>query len=185
MATVWDGEIAGVRGALEAARKEEKVLIITDSEAASFAIGDEAVRFSWVKAHVGVFGNEQADRLAKQGAGEQDWERETANVEECPGSYSGPRVSGEWIGRRWSSWEQADDRERWLRKRKDRDKEVFEDLLETFFQPELQIRGWFRSLAEAELMAPTSLIFFDLHWHLVIIILQIFCIGSFIGSEVV
>lgn len=41
--------------------------------------------------------------------------------------------AGEWIGRRWSSWEEAEERERWLRKKKDRDKEVFEDLVEAFF----------------------------------------------------
>lgn len=32
--------------------------------------GEDAVRFGWIKAHVGIYGNEQADRLAKKGAGE-------------------------------------------------------------------------------------------------------------------
>lgn len=43
--------------------------------------------------------------------------------------------AGEWLGRRWSTWEQAEERERWLRKIKDRDKEeeVVVDLVETFF----------------------------------------------------
>ncbi|KAF8457739.1 hypothetical protein BGX38DRAFT_1265584 [Terfezia claveryi] len=36
--TVWDGEIAGVRGALEVARQEEKILFMTDSKAAIMAI---------------------------------------------------------------------------------------------------------------------------------------------------
>lgn len=33
VATVWDGEVAGIRGALEMARREENVLIKTDSQA--------------------------------------------------------------------------------------------------------------------------------------------------------
>lgn len=37
------------------------------------------------------------------------------------------------IRRRWSSWEQADDRKVWMRKKKDRDKEVVVDLVENFF----------------------------------------------------
>ena len=42
-------------------------------------------------------------------------------------------VSGEWLGRRWSTWEQADDKKVWMRKRKDGDKEVTIDLVEDFF----------------------------------------------------
>jgi len=42
-------------------------------------------------------------------------------------------TAGEWLGRRWSSWEQADDRRVWMRKRKDGDKEVVIDLVEYFF----------------------------------------------------
>lgn len=33
-------------------------------------LGEEAVQFGWVKAHVGIYGNEQTDRLAKQGVAE-------------------------------------------------------------------------------------------------------------------
>ena len=42
-------------------------------------------------------------------------------------------TAGEWLGRRWSSWKQADDRRVWMRKRKDGDKEVVIDLVEDFF----------------------------------------------------
>lgn len=38
LATVWDGEVTGMRGALEVARDEEKVLIMSDSQAAIMAI---------------------------------------------------------------------------------------------------------------------------------------------------
>lgn len=34
-------------------------------------LGEEAVRFGWVKAHAEIYGNEQADILGKQGAAEQ------------------------------------------------------------------------------------------------------------------
>ncbi|RPB28899.1 hypothetical protein L211DRAFT_246218 [Terfezia boudieri ATCC MYA-4762] len=127
---------AGVRGALEAAIEEEEVLVMTDSQAAMMAmvaagedemartedlkwvveeigrrqerVGGRAVRLGWVKAHV--------------------WRHVLEDVAlSCP--------AGEWLGRRWSTWEQADERERWLRKIKDRDKEeeVVVDLVETFF----------------------------------------------------
>jgi len=32
-------------------------------------LGSDAVRFAWVKAHVGTQGNEKADQMAKAGAG--------------------------------------------------------------------------------------------------------------------
>lgn len=38
VATVWDGEVAGVRGALEVARSEEKVVAMMDSQATILAI---------------------------------------------------------------------------------------------------------------------------------------------------
>lgn len=44
-------------------------------------------------------------------------------------------IAREWMGRRWSLWVQADERERWLRKRKDRAKEVLRTWLRL-------IRGW-------------------------------------------
>ena len=94
MATVWDGEVCGVRGALEDAPSETNVLILLDSQAAIAAVkkagrtgkartrdlkavisdikerelrpGINAVSFGWVKAHNEVHGNEEADRLAKE-----------------------------------------------------------------------------------------------------------------------
>ena len=40
---------------------------------------------------------------------------------------------GEWIGRRWSSWKEMDDRGRWARKEIENDKEVEIDLVVDFF----------------------------------------------------
>ena len=93
LATVWDGEVCGVRGALEDAPSKSKVLILSDSQAAVAAVrkagrrgkattadlrrvmmdikerqtrlGPNAVSFGWVKAHNEVCGNEKADQLAK------------------------------------------------------------------------------------------------------------------------
>jgi len=64
------------------------------------------------------------------------WEDPTCRV--CLNLETGRHVAlvctaGEWLGRRWSSWEQADDRKVWMRKRKDGDKEVVIDLVEDFF----------------------------------------------------
>ena len=39
---------------------------------------------------------------------------------------------GEWLGRRWSSWEQMDEKERWMRKEKDGDRVVVTDIVEDF-----------------------------------------------------
>ena len=94
LATVWDGEVCGVRGALEGAPNEANVLILSDSQAAIAAVknaghtgkartydlkivlkdikerqarlGPGAVSFGWVKAHNELYGNEEADRLAKE-----------------------------------------------------------------------------------------------------------------------
>jgi len=93
LATVWDGEVCGVRGALEDAPSNANVLILSDSQAAIAAVkkagrtgkartndlklvlrdikerqarlGPNAVSFRWVKAHNELFGNKEADRLAK------------------------------------------------------------------------------------------------------------------------
>jgi len=94
LATVWDGEVCGVRGALEDAPSESNILILSDSQAAIAAVkkagrtgrartrdlkvvmeeikerqsrlGPNAVSFGWVKAHNELHGNEEADRLAKE-----------------------------------------------------------------------------------------------------------------------
>ena len=92
VATVWDGEIAGMRLALESL-PVTPLLVLLDSKAAlaavrtaavagmartadlrkvvdlvgSWAVAGTVLRFGWVKAHVGVWGNERADALAKAG----------------------------------------------------------------------------------------------------------------------
>jgi len=79
-----------------------------------------------------------------------NWKKETRVVEIYTGSMGDPTcaechnletgrnvalvcIAGEWIGRRWSSWEQIDDRKVWMRKEKDGDREVTIDLVEDFF----------------------------------------------------
>ena len=92
IATVWDGEVAGIRQALRMA-PDVDVLVLSDSTAALRAIKWAAdkgrgrsrdlvevvhevgrrttkglsTQFGWVKAHVGVEGNERADLMAKAG----------------------------------------------------------------------------------------------------------------------
>ena len=90
IATVWDGEVAGIRQALRMA-PDVDVLVLSDSTAALRAIKraagsgrgrsrdlvevvDEIGRrimkglsteFGWVKAHAGIVGNERANLMAK------------------------------------------------------------------------------------------------------------------------
>ena len=94
VAKVWDGEIAGIRMALEA-QPVVPLLVLSDSRAALTVLKNAAsvgkartadlrgvvdlvgtwdgggveLRFGWVKAHVGVWGNERADALARAGCG--------------------------------------------------------------------------------------------------------------------
>ena len=227
LATVWDGEVCGVRGALEDAPSETNILILSDSQAAiaavkkacrtgkastrdlkivmegirekQFRLGHNTVSFGWVKAHNEIHGNEEADWLAKEatnlypkdpqiteGGLKQAWKRMReeerrvkgagmgrvvkwnrkarvayvqcrtgkGNLQTCRhkigkadnsecrkcGRYAetGKHVAlvcthGEDIGRRWSTWEDMDDRARWARKEKDGEGFYTVDLVETFF----------------------------------------------------
>ena len=57
-------------------------------------LGMDAVRFAWVKAHVGTHGNKKADQMAKSGAELRDedgesplphWEGQPPGLATCPG----------------------------------------------------------------------------------------------------
>ena len=95
IATVWDGEVAGIRQALTMA-PEVDMLVLSDSTAALQAIRRAAcggrgrtrdlvevedevgrrnllglsTRFGWVKAHPGIDGNQRADLMVKAGCRE-------------------------------------------------------------------------------------------------------------------
>ena len=92
VSTVWDGEVAGMRLTLESL-KLAPLLVLSDSRAAIAAVKNAAecghartadlrevvnlagewasagmdLRFGWVKAHIGIEGNERANALAKVG----------------------------------------------------------------------------------------------------------------------
>ena len=100
LATVWDREIKAIAQALTDWNKSGKVIVLTDFQVAIAAIrkagktgkarirelrkvmrkieegkrafGPEAVSLSWVKSHVGIRGNEEADKRAKSEAEEED-----------------------------------------------------------------------------------------------------------------
>ena len=89
VATVWDGEVAGMAEGLARTQRERKVLILADSKAAIAAVrkagktgkarsshlkkvvdeigvrGPGMVKLGWVKTHMGILRNEAADVLAK------------------------------------------------------------------------------------------------------------------------
>jgi len=94
LATIWDCEVCEVRGALEDALNNSNVLILLDSQAMIAVVkkagrtgrartsdlkivlidikewqprlGPNRLLFGWVKAHNELYGNEEADRLAKE-----------------------------------------------------------------------------------------------------------------------
>ena len=98
VATVWDGEVAAMAGGLTKVRRdgEQKVLMLTDSKAAIATVkkagrmgrarsrhlqkvvntvaeikqGRGEVKIGWVKAHMGILGNEAADVLWEGQKGE-------------------------------------------------------------------------------------------------------------------
>ena len=95
-ATVWDGEIAGMAGAVEKFEKGERILLLANSKAAIAAVKKAgrsgkartrdltrlmgliakrkeearkgALALGWVKSYIGIHGNEMADKMAKKGA---------------------------------------------------------------------------------------------------------------------
>ena len=227
VATVWDGEVNGIRTGIEQSDANKKVLILTDSQAAVKAIkkagrtgkartrdlqrifelinerqsimGPQAVALGWVKAHIGITGNEKADEEAKrasslmpemehitEGGIKQWWRRSRTRERKKEDTVQGRAIKwnrtalrnythcrtgkgrlgrwrnildpwedqscrwcnaedetgnhiaiscpqGEWLGRRWSTWEQMTEAERWKRKEKEGDREITIDLVEDFF----------------------------------------------------
>ena len=95
-ATFWDGEIAGMAGAVERFERGERILLLADSKTAISAVkkagrtgkartrdlarlmrmiaeregeaGEGAVALGWVKSHISIHRNEMADGMAKEGA---------------------------------------------------------------------------------------------------------------------
>lgn len=93
--TAFDGEVEAIRIALEklldCLQKFQKVVLLSDSQAAIQAIGsaeapisaevlqcrelmrcisrkDKYIKFQWIPSHCGIYGNDQADLLARKGA---------------------------------------------------------------------------------------------------------------------
>ena len=97
---VWDREIVAIAAALSAWDKSKKIIILIDSQAAIAAIkkaektgkartrelrrvmkmiekgkrvlGPQAGSLGWVKSHIGIIGNKEADKKAKLGAKKED-----------------------------------------------------------------------------------------------------------------
>ena len=89
-ATVWDGEIRGISGALQAATQQPDLLILADSRASLAAVKKagltgkartrelsriihlirnregKTTKLGWVESHIGVEGNELAEQQAKK-----------------------------------------------------------------------------------------------------------------------
>ena len=95
-ATVWDGEVTGMAEAVERFERGGRILLLADSRTAISAVkkagrtgkartrklakllgrigereeegGKGVVALGWIKAHIGIHGNEMVDRMAKKGA---------------------------------------------------------------------------------------------------------------------
>ena len=91
-ATMWDEDVAGMAEGLASTQREKEILILADSKAAIAAVrkagrtgkarsshlktvvdeigvrGPGMVKLGWVKAHMGILGNEAVDVLAKNAA---------------------------------------------------------------------------------------------------------------------
>ena len=107
---VGDGEIAGMLGAIETFQKRKRILLLADSKVAINAIQnackigkartidlkhlieaidnrnqiqgeEEAVAVGWVKSHIGMKGNELANKQVKKGARKRDRGRQVTEGE--------------------------------------------------------------------------------------------------------